>query len=531
MPQLNPVERFQRLFRGRETTHGQLDPARTEGHQGWTVKRAAGDAEWTRHLAGGTPWLGMIPHQLDNTTYFGVVDVDDTTVNHAAIASLIEHANLPLVVCRSRSGGAHLFLFLREAAPTKLVRAKLKSWHNSLGLKSNPDGRTIEVFPKADRLQSTEQGNWISLPYWGALGKATIERVAIKADGLPLSFEQFLDYAERQRISPVELEAVEATGGMFPEGPPCLNSIMSLGIPEGGRNMTMVALATMYRYMVVDEEREGGPLDLTQKPGVEEFTQLLLELNSEDHFDPPLEESEVRAVAKSVAKRAYSFKCEEIPLKPHCDKKVCKTRRYGVGAMRKQLLGQAMPKLSGLRKVTSDPPRWILTVDGLDVDLATEDLMQLPRFRRVVLEKRNRIFPLLKQTEWDETLVSLTADLTIVEAPEDAGEFGQFMNLLGEYLQRRRNATTVEDLRLGLPLEFNGRVHFKSTAFIAFLERKRFRPTESSVIYGLLRKVGVDHGYISQKGDQIRTWHVPIPKNDIPVEEDNGHLAEVPPRM
>ena len=41
------------------------------------------------------------------------------------IISKIRKLDLPLVMCRSKSGGAHIFLFLKEPTQAKIIRDKL----------------------------------------------------------------------------------------------------------------------------------------------------------------------------------------------------------------------------------------------------------------------------------------------------------------------------------------------------------------------------------------------------------------------
>ncbi len=49
-------------------------------------------------------------------------------------------------------------------------------------------------------------------------------------------------------------------------------------------------------------------------------------------MDPPLGYREVAAVAKSVGKREYAYKCKDSPIEPLCEREVCLTREFGIGA-------------------------------------------------------------------------------------------------------------------------------------------------------------------------------------------------------
>ena len=57
---------------------------------------------------------------------YGVgIDVDTYPLDYGVIVSKIRNLKLPLVMCRSKSGGAHIFLFTKEPVPAKLIREKL----------------------------------------------------------------------------------------------------------------------------------------------------------------------------------------------------------------------------------------------------------------------------------------------------------------------------------------------------------------------------------------------------------------------
>ena len=117
-----------------------------------------------------------------------------TKVDHlppaAAMGSLVarvEEIGAPLVVCRSKSGGAHCFAFFFEPIPAGLVIDKLVAIAASLG---HPG---VEIFPKQrERASPNEVGSWINLPYYG--GEYTTRFALWRGEALDL--DEFLDLAE-----------------------------------------------------------------------------------------------------------------------------------------------------------------------------------------------------------------------------------------------------------------------------------------------------------------------------------------------
>lgn len=509
-PNSQVLSRFQRLFRGRENAFGQWVKDDVK-----TLERPVSEKEWITHLSGKGPILGIIPITQTNDCYFGAIDIDDEGINHAALAGIVEHAKLPLVVCRSKSGGAHLYLFLLEPVPAKLVQDKLKKWAQQLQLKNPPypsgAAHPIEVFPKQTKTDPGATGNWINLPYFG---NGTTDRYALTGDGEKLAVDDFLEYAETRAISQMTLEATEADiEGSFKGGPPCLKTLDIQGFPEGGRNDGLLAVGTYYKLR---DKNETGV-----------WKQELLDYNRSGKVIPPLKEKEILAITRSLDKRDFQYRCDQNPISAFCEKRQCKKEDFGISGFRKKRVAGSMPEMSDLRKVTTDPPRWILKVEGQDIELTTEDLMLVPRFRRAVLEKCSMVFPLLKQHEWDDELSKLLHDHTVIIAPQDAGVNGVFVFLLHEFLERRRNARNLEDILSGLPYQDQAKVWFRSTDLISFLDRKRFKDYDAPQIFMALRRLGAGHDKKNIKGAGIQLWFIEPPK-DEQTEEFSDLKTEEP---
>ena len=62
------------------------------------------------HLDGKTG-VGAIPINEENKCKFGALDIDVYPLDHAALIKKLKQNKVPCVVCRSKSGGAHVFFF------------------------------------------------------------------------------------------------------------------------------------------------------------------------------------------------------------------------------------------------------------------------------------------------------------------------------------------------------------------------------------------------------------------------------------
>ena len=111
-------EKFRLIFNGLEIAYGQYIPGKNGengklGGQAFTKREPLTLSLFTNHLEGKEPSLGVIPIKKDSTCCWGCIDIDSYNLKHLDLVKRIQKENFPLITCRSKSGGAHLFLFIR----------------------------------------------------------------------------------------------------------------------------------------------------------------------------------------------------------------------------------------------------------------------------------------------------------------------------------------------------------------------------------------------------------------------------------
>ena len=156
------VDQFSEIFAGNANGYGLYNG---KGHT--FVKQPVTKKLYQQHLEGKIS-LGIVPITNKGNCRFGVIDFDDHKKNgikikdfdYASLLKKIKFLKLPLVVFKSKSGGAHAYLFLQEWTPAKDVRHILKKFAYALGC-----SRDVEIFPKQELLKSGESGSFINLPY------------------------------------------------------------------------------------------------------------------------------------------------------------------------------------------------------------------------------------------------------------------------------------------------------------------------------------------------------------------------------
>lgn len=493
------VEKFRDLFRGNESNYGQFQDKPEK-----SIKTVAGlptIAQWQQHLEGKGPFMGQIPIRENDECYFGAIDYDNDDADHAQIAASVVKAGLPLIVCRSKSGGAHLYLFLRDPAPARIVRDVLHLWAEFLGIK-NDDKRPIEIFPKQASLRPGQVGNWINLPYYGAT------RHAVSPNGQTLTLDEFLAVAEAKTVAHgLALQQITPNGiNPFIKGPPCLQHLHTEGFPEGTRNAGLYNVGIFFKI--------SHPTDWQQR--LHEYN-----VNS-GVVSPPLKGGEVDSIVNSLSNKSYSYNCDDAPIQPHCKRRECKKREFGISTVLGDRQKENFPDVTKLRKISTDPPRWIINISNQDIELTTDELMSLAKMRRVVLERANVVLPSLRPDHWDDLLRDLIRDVTVIEAPEDAGIFGQFTMLVEQFCTRRRSSETREDILAGLPFAEEGKIFFRSQDLTMFLQRKRFYSYSTGEIYTALRRLKAGHQSLRIRGNIVQCWFVPDPgaQEELPAPKD-----------
>ena len=81
----------------------------------------------------GKQGIGAIPINEENKCKWGALDIDIYDLDHNELQKRINKQKLPLLHCRSKSGGAHLYLFLERFEPANVVREYLQEMAVSLG--------------------------------------------------------------------------------------------------------------------------------------------------------------------------------------------------------------------------------------------------------------------------------------------------------------------------------------------------------------------------------------------------------------
>tara|TARA_R100001594_G_scaffold7561_3_gene20354 strand:+ start:296 stop:1810 length:1515 start_codon:yes stop_codon:yes gene_type:complete len=501
---MDKVEKFKLIFSGLDRAYGQY---KSEGQKSngkisgkaFIIKESVTDKLWTDHIEKKDPSLGIIPIRDDSTCSWGCIDVDTYPLDYKKIISQIRELKLPLVMCRSKSGGAHIFIFLKEPVQAGLVRDKLTEWAAEIGYAN------CEIFPKQVEIRADrgDTGNFLNLPYHG--GDDT-NRYAFNDDGSGSSLDEFFQLYDTYAVDQETLLSIKVKRKKevkeLEDGPPCLATLMSQGIPEGGRDNTL------YQYAVYAKKK--WPDDWQNK--IDEF--------NHKYMERPLGSAQVQKTVTQHEKKEYQYKCKDQPMCAVCSPVICRSRQYGIGDSFEH-------SFSDLTKFQSDQSVWFLNVDGYRIVLETEELFDQNKFRKACMDKINIIPNAMRPNSWTTRLQQLLRDVEIIEMPKEIRKEGRFKTLLEQFLDDQGAAMDIDEILIGKAWFDEGKAYFKTEALQDFLEKKRFKDFSPTQIAAVLKNLGGGHARKKVKNKTTFMWYVPYTRKkeeslSIPNLEDKA---------
>ena len=424
---------------------------------------------WRQHLSGERS-LGIVPIQDNGKCNWACIDIDTYKgdICKQSVGFLKKH-KIPAIVCRSKSGGAHIDFFFKEEIPAPKVIRKLNSIAKSMGHEG------AEVFPKQVKLEPDQYGNWLNMPYFDA--DLTL-RYAFDLNNNQLEVEEFIAAAGKIALTAKEFDAIKPPEleFAFSDGPPCLAQFaMQGGVSEGGRNNALFQMAAYAKNKFGEE-------------GWQEETEKMNNL----YIDPPLTGRELAdTVFKSNDRRDYGYMCTHPPMVNACNKQVCMRRQYGVGGAAEDEF-EADINLEDLKKLVyelpngnliDDNPKWELTIKNRVVRFPdTSYLQEQRKFANRCINKVNTYPPTLPAGRWRMMMADRLKNVEIVRIPFEQSEHAQTLEYLKDFLRNMGHAKNVSQLMDGLAFRDKGVYRFRLESLIDFIREKTRRTVDADTI-------------------------------------------------
>ena len=446
------VDKFINIFEGLKRAHGctYINSVPKNGVKLKTksfVKREIVTRQhFEDHLNGIEPTLGIIPINEEDLCKWGCIDIDSYAgFDHKKLLNKIQTLELPLVVCRSKSGGAHIFLFIKEYVEVKIVRDKLNQIKAILGFGN------AEVFPKQIELKSEEDtGNFLNLPYFQG-NKTT--RYAFKLDGTAANLEEFYSLYECYSVKPkdvanIQLKRVESE---FKDGPPCIEILATSKIATN-RNLALFHFATFAKKKWKNWKEK-------------------ISWFHKDYMVGELDQHEIDTIKSQHTKQDWGFLCKEEPMCSYCDKDLCRQRKYGIGN------AATFPGLSDLQEIQLEEPYYYLNVDGKRLKLPNAKyLKQQSLFEEACIAGIGLYPPSMKLKDWKILVNQLLSTREVITPPTGTTKKDQLTNHLEEFCTNRGSSSVEkEDIKNGSVYTKNGKHYFLFDSFYyGFLQRRRW---------------------------------------------------------
>ena len=492
---MNLAEEFLRVFAGNQRAHGEYTittqvGAKAKG-RALTVGKPPSEELWRKHLD-GKKGLGIVPIMEDATCVWGAVDVDE--YEGLDLEDISCKLPEPLVMCRSKSGGMHIYLFTQVPVTAALMRKKLAMVARAVG---HPNA---EIFPKQDQMNDGDIGNWINSPYFD---NETTNRYCLK-NGIALSAEEFITLVgenslNMQQLVGLQIDMIQDENtDEFADAPPCIQNLVKNGFPPGSRNAALFSMG-VYARMKFATGWEDKVFDYNQR------------------FMGPGTYSEVAGILRSLRNKTYVYKCKDQPLLSQCNKEQCTLCEFGIKptaddekARRPSILDEVeQPVICYAPEPTSkDEPYWVFNIKGASLDVTVDMARVQNVFCREYLRQYHRVILPIKDSKWARQMNEILESAEILQLAPDAGIEGQMMILVEEFCTGRTQAKTRDELLLGKPWTEDGRTYLRSGDLARFFDQQRFRAVKEKDIYPILKRHGAAHHKFNILGKCVSCWSV-----------------------
>jgi hypothetical protein len=384
-----------------------------------------------------------------NVCLFAVIDIDVYDINYTSLVRRLYDCKFKFAAFLSKSGGLHLyFLFARPEPAAEAIQA-LEKIVATFALKKLFPPAKVEIFPKqAAYTPGSSVANCLLLPFYNAVNKS--RQNMLTADGKQLPINKALTAMEGMHTSVKEIG--QALDGLpYNDAPFCVQAILLSGAlaENSGRNDFLFTAALYFKLKSPDDVDE--------------------ELRKANAFlEAPLEEAEVDRIADSVAKNNYQIwgRCKKSPCVEHCDRKLCRTREFGVGRGKNNMVSNV--EFGKITRMLSEEPYYLwearlagteayvrVRIDG-EADLLSQKVVQ-----KACIRYLNQTPVTVAQTVWEKTLNDCLADIEelAVEEGTDTTELSALRNCFLRFLTHRQTQN-------GSPhLIQTGQAHYRDGVF------------------------------------------------------------------
>lgn len=457
------------------------------------ARTVTGVPDLSLHLS-GKQTIGCVPLLDDGVSVrWAALDIDNYSLDIGEIAERVLNKDVPVIPCRTKSGGIHLYVFFSEDVLASEAQSFLRTVEAELKVIY---GKPNEIFPKQiKRIGEVDSGNWINLPYFG--GATDSPQRTSYFCGRDLTLTEFVHLANSRKLSREQLKERTKQFYTLEEedwkgAPPCLITYKKQGgAGPGNRNEALFSL--------VIYAKNRWPGDWKNK-----VNRLIWEIVDKDN---PISVEEIQNTLKSANRKSYIHTCKG----PYCNKAECEKACFGRGV---GLSGKEEKELeiNHIIKQEGDPIYWIIEVEGTQLKATTEQIMSVVAMNKICLEKLNKFAFSITQKKWASRLQELlSTNLSVVESTADAYEETKLWTYISTYLTLpTRRAQTHEEIKSGQVFydPSDDTLQFRGQSLLEYLAQRKANIKGPNDVYLALRERGVESKVIRIRKETIRVYSI-----------------------
>ena len=456
------IDKFINIFEGLSSAYGQFRKdnnrlaVKVEG-KSFIEKKPVTKELWQNHLNGTGPNLGVFPLTREGTCKWGAIDIDVNNFDYEDLLNRIRKQKLPLIMFRSKSGRAHVYMFMKDFTPAQEVQTVMKKFAGKLGLADKLD----RVYPMQTSLSKNDFGSWLNMPYYNQEETSTC---AYKDNFDGATIEEFFEMYDKYVQTDLSQHLVEEVKQNIKKPKektledfllPCTKNCLKLNnnkIPDENRNDYLLHMYTWSMRAV-----EKGVKKIPEYSKMDAET--LLKYFNQEYMARPVEEKEIQNTVLKSKDKEYKYLCKKPTIKKYCDSSACTRHVCGITPLDAEKLVKATQALGKITKYLSEPPIFFESVDvknengsgykRIRIEMQGEDIINKQKwlnklanqgcFPHISLHEQKSSDFLVMQYERIENCLHEAAD-------EEASEDFEFKSIIYAFVNKMTVSYNKEDL-------------------------------------------------------------------------------------
>ena len=456
------IDKFINIFEGLSSAYGQFRKdnnrlaVKVEG-KSFIEKKPVTKELWQNHLNGTGPNLGVFPLTREGTCKWGAIDIDVNNFDYEDLLNRIRKQKLPLIMFRSKSGRAHVYIFMKDFTPAQEVQTVMKKFAGKLGLADKLD----RVYPMQTSLSKNDFGSWLNMPYYNQEETSTC---AYKDNFDGATIEEFFEMYDKYVQTDLSQHLVEEVKQNIKKPKektledfllPCTKNCLELNnnkIPDENRNDYLLHMYTWSMRAV-----EKGVKKIPEYSKMDAET--LLKYFNQEYMARPVEEKEIQNTIFKSKDKEYKYLCKKPTITKYCDSSACTRHLCGITPLDAEKLVKATQALGKITRYLSEPPIFFESVDvknengsgykRIRIEMQGEDIINKQKwlnklanqgyFPHISLHEQKSSDFLVMQYERLENCLNEAAD-------EEASEDFEFKSIIYSFVNKMTVSYNKEDL-------------------------------------------------------------------------------------